>query len=208
MKSAALFIAFLSLCSPQVQANCPVAMSFPTPQNYLNGHQICEKFKAIRENEPISGYLPVPIDYFDRSKGTTDLYWSLEYKFDPKKPTVIFFRGGPGSGIHDAPDYSRITNNRFNFIYFDQRGINCSRPMQYATFMDPRFYSTENTARDAHELINYFQLDKAILYGSSYGTVAATVTANLFPNSVSAVVLEGTVGNGRTLWRAPYFWSL
>jgi pimeloyl-ACP methyl ester carboxylesterase len=53
-----------------------------------------------------------------------------------------------------------------------------------------RFYSTENTARDMDQIRAAMRLDSLHFVGISYGTYLGGVYATLFPNRVSAMVLD------------------
>lgn len=53
-----------------------------------------------------------------------------------------------------------------------------------------RFYSTENTARDMDQIRAAMRLDSLHFVGISYGTYLGGVYASLFPDRVSAMVLD------------------
>jgi proline iminopeptidase len=165
---------------------------------YEDGKVFCDRISASRATEIYNGFLPVPVDYRDPSKGTTDLYFSTSRKFDPTLPTMIFFSGGPGGASHyqGHKQWQELNSLRVNIIQFDQRGIACSRPATEVVYMDSQFYSSENTARDADELRKLFNVDKVSVYGLSYGTVPATIYASLFESSTKSLILEGVVYSG------------
>jgi|GEM_PF-642724 len=204
-----LSVCLLTLVFCRAYANDPFAHPadwLPTPQNYLSGHQICEKFAAA--DEPVHGYIEVPIDYGIKNSSKTPIYYWLEREFEPTKATVVYFKGGPGGGNHGSFRYSSLLGDKYNVIYFDQRGVKCSRPVSLQVAMDPNFYSSEFTARDAQELLNHFGVRQAIVFGNSYGSVPPTVFANLFPERTLAVILEGVAYDGASMWEASSFWKI
>lgn len=154
----------------------------------------------IRNNE--KGYfIPVPIDYHSPSRGTFRLYAYFKKSYDPKKPTAIYFDGGPGGNSHTQPAFSR----EFNELRFDQRGVACSQPEDPRVLVDSKFYSSEFIARDAEKIREYLGLDKISIYGGSYGTIPATIYASLFSKRTRAVVLEGTVFREKNKYFDPFF---
>ena len=148
-----------------------------------------------------SDWVAVPVDYSRPERGWTEIYtWTWD-PFDPEKPSVIVFEGGPGGGSHsghlELPD--------FNVIYFDQRGVACSQAPTRALHEDITYYSSENTARDAEQLRKHYNVSQWSAYGSSYGTVPATIYGHLFPEATRAVLLEGVIFAGdQDLWSSGY----
>jgi proline iminopeptidase len=184
-----LFCILISL-SPKISA---ISLS----QHYINGHDICSQKISITEKE-FSKRIDVPIDYNNELLGTTSIYTYLKKVFNPSWPTLLFFTGGPGvssrSTEFDLPET--------NIIFFEQRGISCSRPELESTFLNPDFYSSINTARDAFEILKAYKLSQATIYGHSYGTIPATIFASLFKKQTRSLILEGVVFHAdETLWR-------
>lgn len=133
--------------------------------------------------------------------GPWELYAWTRKPFDPTLPTVLFFNGGPGQSSHgsewDIPGW--------NLIFWDQRGVGCSKPKNELQYLDNGSYSIEGTAEDAKAILKYFGVSKASLYGVSYGTAPATVLASKHPQLVRAVVLEGTLYSGaESLHNSPF----
>lgn len=184
----------------------PVKADFLSPKfvfrsDYKTGAELCEEASALISNEH-GHFLQVPVKYNDPQLGKTTLYYRLAERYDPYKPTMIYFNGGPGEASHLGL-FSFL--GAWNVIMFDQRGIGCSRPDSYALYSSPSFYSSESTARDAYEIIKDLGIKKVSVYGLSYGTVPATIFANLFAEATNAVILEGVVYQGdETLWSAPH----
>ncbi len=148
-------------------------------------------------------FLEVPLDYDDPARGSFDMFYRLSPHFDPLKPTVIFFNGGPG-GSSDADNFEKKLT-QFNFIYFDQRGTSFSYLRNFKDLQDPRNFSSELIARDADFLRNALRIEQVSVWGHSYGTAVATIYAHLFASHVRALVLEGVIFDGTPdLWRAPF----
>ena len=83
------------------------------------------------------------------------------------------------------------------------RGISCSKPLTENLFLDSRFYSSENTAKDAKAIIDFLGIKKAVIYGQSYGTVPATIFASLFKSKTEALIIEGVIYEGNeSLWHS------
>ncbi|AUN97932.1 alpha/beta hydrolase [Bacteriovorax stolpii] len=166
---------------------------------YKNGLEVCQEHTEERSGE-FFRYTSVPVNYQNPLAGQTLIYSYLKKAFNPKLPSVIFFTGGPGVSSRS----SEFALEHYNVIFFEQRGISCSRPASEELFLDPTFYSTENTARDAALVARAYGLSLVSAYGHSYGTVAATVFASFYPELVKSLVLEGVVYKAdKTLWRDP-----
>ncbi len=142
--------------------------------------------------------MEVPVDYSDPTIGTTAIYYYFPSSFEPSKPTLAFFTGGPGQSVHilDIPASQFLRDLPFNLLLMEQRGIACSAPAKEATQLSPSFYSSENVARDLNEIRKVLGVQKLSVYGASYGTVPATIYGSLFAESTRSVVLEGTVFTG------------
>ncbi len=164
------------------------------------GREYCAKEVKTHQHQ-YSAWVKVPIDHAHPQLGWTEIYtWTWD-PFDPEKPSVLVFEGGPGGGSHsghlDLPD--------FNVIYFDQRGVACSQAPTRDLHFDLTYYSSRHTARDAEELRKHYGIQEWTVYGTSYGTVPATIYASLFPESTRAALLEGVVFAGnQDLWGSEY----
>lgn len=167
----------------------------------LSGRDVCRLTEADRPGE-FGIWVDVPVDYSNPALAQTQIYgWTLK-PFNPDLETFIYFVGGPGASAHQI----RFREfDQWNVIYFDQRGIACSRPQDTNLVMDARFYSSEAIARDADLLRQKLGIQKWSVYAHSYGTVPGTIYAHLFPESTRALVLEGTIERGdSSLWNAPH----
>lgn len=168
--------------------------------SYQSGKALCKSNKNLVKNE--FSYR-VPIVKYNFSNDPTNNWDSIyAYTLKPFRsdlPTVIFFSGGPGASGRSLPfDLPEI-----NIVFFDQRGIACSRPDAETDFNNPGYYSSQNTAFDGLAIVNYLKLEKVTVFGHSYGTVSATIFASLFPERTRHLVLEGVLEDaGRPLFRS------
>ena len=90
-----------------------------------------------------------------------------------------------------------VGGSKFNWIFIGARGIGCNSAKLNSIPADA--LTTELTAKDVVDVILAEGLQKFILYGHSYGSQLATVTANLSERSglkPASVVLGGVVGFG------------
>ncbi len=177
------------------------------PISYMSGKALrastlSSSMKPSFESE-LGDYLDVPLDYTDLSQGQTSLYYYSKSPIDLKKPTMIYFQGGPGGASHLANQFDELTD--WNVIYLDYRGIGFSFPETFEILKTTRYFTSEFVARDARAILVHLGIKKVSVYGHSYGTVIATIFASLFPELTKAVVLEGTVYNGNEdLWSASH----
>lgn len=119
--------------------------------------------------------------------------------FNRLHPTVLFFTGGPGS----SPRSSEFDLEGINVIFFEQRGMGCSRADDVQTFLNPKNYSSELSVSDAAIVLRSYGIDQVVVYGHSYGTVLATMFAHRHPDLVSKVILEGVIFRGDlSIWKS------
>lgn len=172
------------------------AQAFILPDDYKSGEVVCAEHAKEREGEFFK-WVQVPVDYNHPENGNTALYAYTKKPFNRALPTLIFFTGGPGVSSRST----EFSLAHFNVLFFEQRGISCSRPANRELFLSPEFYSSENTARDAFEIIKAWNLNSVSVYGHSYGTIAATIFASFFPNQTRSLILEGVVYHAdQSLW--------
>lgn len=172
------------------------AQAFVLPDVYKSGVEVCTEHAAERSEEHFK-WISVPVDYNRPEKGMTSLYAYTKKAFQSKLPTVLFFTGGPGVSSRST----EFSLPETNVLFFEQRGISCSRPASKDLFLDPAFYSSENTARDALAVLKAWNLSTVSVYGHSYGTIPATIFASFFPSQTTSLILEGVVYNAdKSLW--------
>jgi proline iminopeptidase len=159
--------------------------------------------KLIQSNQKVieaegGFFTKVPLNYKNPSAGTTEIYSYFSHGFDEQKPTFVIFTGGPGQNSHleMSPRYTFFGTLGFNVLMFDQRGIGFSRLQLESQARDARNFSSEANARDLLSILDKLKIQKISVYGTSYGTVPATIFASLFPERTNSLVLEGVVYNG------------
>ena len=198
-------VAMLVICSSQLFANENIVSEFKMPfdecfpkDSYISGEEC-----YLNHNKPeykVTGwqFLEVPINYQNLAAGKTKISYRLSSNFSLDKKTMIYFNGGPG-GASVGTDFNLLDD--VNVIYLNQRGAGFSRPETKDLFLNQDYYSSENTARDALEIIKHLGISQVTAYGMSYGTVPATIFGSLFKQYTRNVILEGVVFDGQSrLW--------
>lgn len=178
----------LVLTSPLSPLFAQSSVKFNKPTEYLSGRALCLENSSKLKNE-IAHWVSVPKYYSQPELGTTEIYAYTLKPLNAQIPTLLFFMGGPGSSsrtIHfDLPET--------NILYFESRGVSCSRPALVDEFYNPAFYSSETIAHDAREIVKALNLSMVSVYGHSYGTIAATIFASQFPELTKNLILEGVM---------------
>jgi len=124
----------------------------------------------------------------------------IEYKVEyhharsPELPTIVFLPGGPGA-VSIGKKHPDLPAD-YGYINTDPRSVGCNE-LSSKSFPD-KSISSEMLANDVATVVASLGLKSYILYGQSYGTLLATVTAkrieDLKMQPPQAVVLEGTLG--------------
>lgn len=180
------------------------ALALEANKPYLNGEKICASINSNPDKKEFGRWVEVPVDYADASLGTTGIYTWTYKSYDTNLPTLIYFHGGPGAPVHMNPLLAESLP-QWNIVYFDQRGVACSRPSSESLLLDEKYYSSEATARDAQLIAKAFAAKQWSAYGHSYGTVPATMAAHFFPGEVRSLLLEGVVFDGSVeLWQSDH----
>lgn len=104
---------------------------------------------------------------------------------NPNGIPVVFVHGGPGAGF-TAKHRKFFNPNRFNVLFYDQRGASKSRP--FAVLKDN---NTWKLVEDMKKLIDNFFGRKVYLVGGSWGSTLALVYAISHPETVKGMVLRG-----------------
>lgn len=128
--------------------------------------------------------------------------------------SLVLNPGGPGgSGIdlawNDAAVFPAALLDRFDLVGFDPRGVGRSSavdcdadPHEYQVRISDcvrlsgdllPYVGTLNAARDLEQLRKALGDDRLTFIGFSYGTALGAVYADLFPDRVRALVLDGSV---------------
>ena len=144
------------------------------------------------------------IHTIQRPRSSADAYgetFDYRFRFRPPGrsdlPTLIFLPGGPGQPSIGTPSEPFVPPG-FGLVQTDPRGVGCNELPAGSIGDERSFYRTDELARDVLAIVDELDLDNYVLYGVSYGTVLATVTAHLAEKGgvapPRAVILEGVVG--------------
>lgn len=111
------------------------------------------------------------------------LYW--EESGNPQGQPVLFLHGGPGGGT--APMHRRFFDPKhYRIILFDQRGSGNSTPSA-----ELRDNTTWDLVNDIEKLREFFNLDKWLVFGGSWGSTLALTYAIKHPSKVTGLILRG-----------------
>lgn len=191
---------FCFLTMSFARATTPVIPSDPFKLKipYIDGRSFCSGAMGSMNEGEHGHFISVPVSYESYLSPRTDIYaWTFKV-FDPLQPTAIVFSGGPGENLHEGISMLNYFPNDWNVIFFDPRGMLCSRPTNSKLLQDNAFVSSEIIARDSQQIASFFNLEKWTAFGVSYGTVAATIAGHLFPSSIQSLVLQGTLFSTET----------
>tara|TARA_Y100000389_G_scaffold35305_1_gene30017 strand:- start:525 stop:1457 length:933 start_codon:yes stop_codon:yes gene_type:complete len=98
---------------------------------------------------------------------------------------LIFLHGGPGAGI--SPIYQKYFNpKKYRLIMFDQRGCGKSKP-----YGEVSHNSTQDLIEDINYILDFLEIDKAHIYGGSWGSTLALLYAQANPGRVFSLILRG-----------------
>ncbi|MCY4009338.1 MAG: alpha/beta hydrolase [Anaerolineaceae bacterium] len=160
------------------------------------------------------GYLQVP-ENRETGRGVVQLavVRLLARSENPQPDPIVYLAGGPGgnaSGRLDEWHTSPLREERDVFL-FDQRGTGRSRPsldcdgafgnsveswalrclrILYRRGIDPRNYTSRDSAADLRDLRLALHIDEWNLVGVSYGSRLALTTLRDHPEGVRSVILD------------------
>ncbi len=104
---------------------------------------------------------------------------------DKTAAPILSFHGGPGSATKNK--HKNIFDpKKHHVIFFDQRGCGNSK------YIDPlKNNTTQHLCRDAIRLLDYLSVDKAHIYGYSWGSTLALYFATKHTSKVSSMIIGG-----------------
>ena len=195
MKKILLFLIFTSITNSSLAGF--LMQDSQQCGRYVSGKELADNNKDLVKFEN-GFFVDVPKNYNNPTGEKTQVYAFFADKFDPEKPTYVFFLGGPGQNAHQhlSFKFNFYRTLGYNFLLLDQRGISFSRFDNIDAARNIENYSSESTARDMLSVIDFLELKKVSVYGASYGTIPATIFGSLFPERTTSVILEGVVYDG------------
>jgi len=126
----------------------------------------------------------------------------------------VYLEGGPGGAASASFDFwlDSSIHQDYDIILIDQRGTGLSYPSldcyEYHEVDDDSWvkdcrdrlvedeeialsaYTSANSAHDIHDLLVALNIDKAHIYGASYGTRLALTMMRDFPDRIATVILD------------------
>lgn len=108
---------------------------------------------------------------------------SLFYKETGKGLPVVVLHGGPGFGFHYLEPYLSFLTQKFNLIFFDQRGCGDSHQGESSTMTFDALVDDIETVREE------LKLERINLLGHSFGALLALEYAKRYPDHCGALVL-------------------
>ena len=120
---------------------------------------------------------------FLRVSKTHEIFY--EVSGNPEGVPVFFLHGGPGAGC--APYHRQFFDpNIYRIVLFDQRGSGRSKP--YAELDEN---TTWDLVSDIESLRAELKINKALIFGGSWGSTLALAYAETHPDRCLALVLRG-----------------
>ncbi len=98
---------------------------------------------------------------------------------------VVFLHGGPGAGC-EAYHRQLFDPEKYRIILFDQRG--CGRSIPHAQL---RQNTTQHLIADIEKIRQYFEIEKWVIAGGSWGSTLALAYAEAHPEAVSGMIIRG-----------------
>ncbi len=98
---------------------------------------------------------------------------------------ALYLHGGPGASIGQNYQWP-FSPHPYRVIAFDQRG--CGKSQPFSTLVDN---NTDKLVEDIELIRQYFNIDKWLVFGGSWGSTLALVYAIRHPLHVQSLVLRG-----------------
>ncbi len=127
--------------------------------------------------------LPQPV-MIKLSTGSNVATWTVADNTEPRQTPVIYLHGGPGGFITTAvvDKGASLRAAGFTTVYFDQAGGGLSERLVATE------YTLERAVNDVEALRIALNVDRIILWGSSYGADLAVLYEQRFPSRVEALI--------------------
>ncbi len=104
---------------------------------------------------------------------------------NPDGLPALFLHGGPGAG-YEAIHRRFFDPERYRIVLFDQRGCGQSTPHS-----ELRNNTLWHLVEDIEKLREYFNIDRWIIFGGSWGSTLALAYTETYPDRVSGLILRG-----------------
>lgn len=114
----------------------------------------------------------------------------VDYRNRNKNQTILIIHGGPGESCITFEGFSLFLEEAFNIVLVDQRGVlrSCDR-------MHESSVSLNIIIEDFEFIRQKLNIERWILYGHSFGGLIVMLYQNLYPESISGVILENPTIN-------------
>src|SRR6266542_5587542 len=139
---------------------------------------------------------PKPYDHGMLDVGDDNLiYW--ETRGNPGGKPALIVHGGPGSSCERSTGRS-FNPARYRVVLFDQRGCGRSTPHASDPSSDMSVNTTEHLLADMERLREHLGIERWLLFGGSWGSTLILAYAELHPERVSAIVINGVTAGRRS----------
>ena len=173
---------------------------------YAGGKEVCASEAGAWIQVPAQYHLELQDGKHTLTEDTSSGFAEIFYKvyadgqdigafLRPGKTTLIYFEGGPAGSALSRADFFKTISLEYdlNVVTFEIRGVHCSRPSTYESYLNIENYSALQIAGDAKVILDSLGVQEALVYGLSYGTFPARLFSHLFPDRTKATLLEGTL---------------
>jgi pimeloyl-ACP methyl ester carboxylesterase len=120
--------------------------------------------------------MEVPKDWMNPNGTKKPFLYYHALPSEPGQPTIIYLDGGPGVSSIQNEIYYHFFPSKTGLMLFDARSIGCNRSYDNRDFDESEMASSV-ASEDLISTIKAAKLDNYYIYGFSYGTVLATITA-------------------------------
>ena len=112
---------------------------------------------------------------------------------NPKGPAVLLVHGGPGGGVGEGSNYTRLHDpTYFRIIAVDQRGCGLSKPhVADDTKKALRHNTPDKLADDFEKIREHLGIEKWHIFGISWGACLAPYYALRYPKPVMSITIGG-----------------
>lgn len=136
-------------------------------------------FFSFFSKDPIpnrTGYLP--------AEGGHEVFYQ-EFG-NPKGDAILVFHGGPGS-CSKAKHADLFDLKKYHVVLFDQRG--CGKSKAVSRLENNR---TSDLVSDARRILDVLQIEKAHVYGGSWGATLALIFSQSHPHRIKSIMVSKT----------------